>query len=429
VGGELRIDGVGRGEELAGAREIADVAVDLAGEHWKAVEPVDLGALDLGVPVGPFDEPRHDPPARAAGEVDEPVDEDDAALAVGLDDEAEAVPSGKRRVEAQRLEDVEREIQPVHLLGVEVEADVVGARERGQVLEARQKLGHDAGALDALEARMQRRQLDRHAGPLVDAALAGGPADGVHGALVLPEIALGVGGRGRGLSQHVVGEGEAARLALTGGVDRLLDRPAGDELLAHEAHGDVDAGADDGLAAAGDQPGQRRAHGLLARRGDELAGEHETPGGGVDEHRRAGADVGAPVAGRELVADERVARGGVGNAQERLGEAHQRYALLARQGILVDKPFDAARARLRPEAGHEAPRQRLDPLRLVGLQRGEREKRRYAVRLGPPVGVGDRGAQRSLRDRLGAESGKGIGHDGVAPALEGFAPDRTPVRA
>ena len=41
VGGELRIDGVGRGEQLAGAGEVADVGVDLAGEHRKAVEAVE----------------------------------------------------------------------------------------------------------------------------------------------------------------------------------------------------------------------------------------------------------------------------------------------------------------------------------------------------------------------------------------------------
>ena len=49
-----------------------------------------------------------------------------AALAIGLDDEADAVPAGKLRVEAERLQDVERELEPVRLLGVDVEADVVG---------------------------------------------------------------------------------------------------------------------------------------------------------------------------------------------------------------------------------------------------------------------------------------------------------------
>ena len=94
VGGELRIDGVRRGEKLAGAGEIADVGVDLAGEDGKIVHAVELGALDLRVPVGAFHQPDHQPPAGAAREIDQPVDDEDATLAVGLDDETESVPAG-----------------------------------------------------------------------------------------------------------------------------------------------------------------------------------------------------------------------------------------------------------------------------------------------------------------------------------------------
>ena len=146
--------------------------------------------------------------------------------------------SGSRR---QRLEDVEREIEPVGLLGVDVEADVVRFGERRERFHARQQLVHHAGALDALIARMERRELDRDARPLVDAAATRGAADGVDGALVFVEIARRVLRGGRRLAQHVVGEGEAARLALAAVSDRLLDCAAGDELFAHEAHGDVDA--------------------------------------------------------------------------------------------------------------------------------------------------------------------------------------------
>ena len=52
-----------------------------------------------------------------------------------------------------------------------------------------------------------------------------------------------LGGDGR-LAQHVVGMAEAQLLAIAGVVERLADGLAGDELLAHQAHGDVDAGAD-----------------------------------------------------------------------------------------------------------------------------------------------------------------------------------------
>ena len=120
----------------------------------------------------------------------------------------------------------------------------------------------------------------------------------------------------------------------------------------------------------------------------------------------------APVAGRELVADQRVAGGGVGNAQQRLGEAHQRDALLARERIFVDEPLDPARARLGAQTRDEAARERLDAPGLVGRDRGLFEERDHAFGLGSPVSRRDRGAERRLRDNLGAERGERVGHGG-----------------
>ena len=240
-----------------------------------------------------------------------------------------AVPAFQLRVERQRLQKIEREIEPVGFLGVDVEADVIRFGERRERLHARQKFVHHAGALDALIARMERRKLDRDSRSFVDAATVRGPADGADGAFVFVEIARRVLSRGRRFAEHVIGEGESARLALTGVSDRLLDRAAGDELLAHEAHGDVDAGADDRLAAARDEAGQRGGEALLAGRRHQFSSQHQAPGGGVDEQRWAHAEMRAPVAGRELVADQHVARRGVGDTQKRLREAHQRHPLLA----------------------------------------------------------------------------------------------------
>ena len=116
----------------------------------KSVLPLGLGALDLGVPIGALDQPDHQPPTRAAREIDEPVDHEDTALAVGLDHEAEPVPVREIRVEAQRLEEVERQIEAVGFLGVDVEADVVGFRQRSERLDARQEFVHHARPLDSL---------------------------------------------------------------------------------------------------------------------------------------------------------------------------------------------------------------------------------------------------------------------------------------
>ena len=121
------------------------------------------------------------------------------------------------------------------------------------------------------------------------------------------------------------------------------------------------------------------------------------------------ADMRPPVAGGELVADQGVARCGVRNAQQRLGKAHQRYALLAGQRIFVDQPLDAARSRLRPELGDESAAERPYAVRFIGVGGRELKERRHALRLGDPVGGGDRAPERRLRHDLGAERGENGG--------------------
>ena len=94
----------------------------------------------------------------------EPVDDKAAARAVGLHHHAEAVPAGKLRVGQHALDDVEREVEPVGLLGVDVEAH---ARVAGGERQREQPLGHDRQhglPLRLLVARMQRRELHRDAG-------------------------------------------------------------------------------------------------------------------------------------------------------------------------------------------------------------------------------------------------------------------------
>ena len=150
VGGELRKHRVGRRQQLARAGEVGDVGVDLAREDRETVEAVDLRALDLAVPIGALDQPDHQPVPRAAarGRSSQSIT-NGAALLIGLDDEADAVPAGEVGIEAQRLQQVERQLQPVGFLGVDVEADVVAPRQHRQRLQARQQFGHHALALRA----------------------------------------------------------------------------------------------------------------------------------------------------------------------------------------------------------------------------------------------------------------------------------------
>ncbi|CFO33012.1 Uncharacterised protein [Bordetella pertussis] len=401
MGGELRVCGLGRRQQPARAGQVGDVGVHLARVDRIPLQAVDLGALDLRVPIRPLDQAHHQAVAAALGQVDHVIDHERRALLIGLDDEADAIPVVQLGDETQGFQQVQRNLEPVGFLRVYVQADIVLARQQRQRLDARQQLGHDPVALGARITRMQRRQLDRDARAFVDAASGGRLADGMDGLLVRRVIAFGVGGRGRGLAQHVVRVAKAPRLHLAVVGQGLGDRLARDELLAHHAHGHVHALAHQRLAALADQARQRLGQRLLAADGDQLAGDHQAPGRGVDKQRLRSAHVRAPVAVHDLVADQGIAGGAVGNAQQRLGQAHQRHAFLAGQRELLDQSFDAAAAALGP--------QRVDQLAGHGVHllgaghAGLPQQQRHAFRLGPAIGGGDGGAQHGLRLHVLAE--------------------------
>ena len=243
---------------------------------------------------------------------------------------------------------------------------------------------------------MQRRQLDRDAGAVDRPAAGGRRADGVDGMLVGLPVAPGVGGGHGGLAEHVVGMAETRPRTVAG--ERLLDRLAVDELLAHEPHRAVDGAADQRLAAARHQPGERADRPVAIVRPDQPAGDEQPPGGGVDQRRIAAAEMRAPVAVAELVADQRVARRRVGNAQHRLGQAHQRHALGRRQRELVDQSLHQAFAARRrggalAQPGGEPPGEPVRVAGLFGRQPGGVEQRRKGSGFGRPGGGGDGGAQ------------------------------------
>ena len=349
----------------------------------------------------------------AAGEIDQPVEHERAALLVGLDDDADAVPAGELGVAGHGLDQVERQLEPVGLLGIDVEPDVPAAGEQEQRLQARQQLGHDAAVLGAAVARVQGRKLHRDAGAGIDAPAPARRADGVDRGLVGIIVTAGVGSGHRRLAQHVVGEAIAPGLARGGALQCVLDGLAGDELLAQHAHGEVDRGADHGLAAARDQAGERGRQALLAGGGDQLAGDHQAPGRGVDEDRRALAEMGAPVAPGELVADQPVGRGGVGHAQQRLGQAHQGDALLAGERELLHQRVDAAGAgALAAHLAHQPPSEGLHCRHLLGRHARRIDHPADAGLLVLAVGPGDGVAKRRLRVGERAER-----HGGQLPKM------------
>jgi hypothetical protein len=248
--------------------------------------------------------------------------------------------------------------------------------------------------LGAAVAGVKGRELDRNARSRIDALARGSFADGADGGAIILQIALGIP-RGRGgLTQHVVGIAEAPSLQLATIAQRLGNGLARNELLAHQLHRQVYPGADHWLARARHEPRQRMAQPGFIDRRHQLSGDHQSPGGGIDEQRAAAAEMGLPVAGRDLVGDQRVARTVVGRAQQRFGQAHQRHSLLARQGVFLHQAFDAATPLLRPHRGDNSDGQRANRCGHIRGQSRSGNERRHAVGLGRAMGCVNGGAQR-----------------------------------
>jgi hypothetical protein len=130
--------------------------------------------------------------------------------------------------------------------------------------------------------------------------------------------------------------------------------------------------------------------------GGQLAGDDEAPGGGVDEKRAPAANMGLPVAAGDLVADQRVAGGGVGNAQQRFGKAHQRHALMAGERIFLHQTFDAGALGLGAQCLDQFTGRVANGFRLFRRHRCRLDQRRQAFFLRAAIGGGDRLAQQAL---------------------------------
>ena len=335
VGGELGIDPVAHPHQHPRAGQKADIRARLAGEDREGLDTQLLRELDLGVPVGALDEAHHDPPVEPLGQRVEMLDHRDRAPAIGLHHHAEAVPAGERLVLEQRLDHVERQIEPVLLLGVDVEADIGLRRLTGEAACPRQQHLHHRRAMGVLVARMQRRELDRDAGGGAHIALCL-RRDGADRLRIGRVIAQGVRLGPRGLPQHVVGIGVALALLRAGILHPVRDGLAQDELLAEQTHRLPHRGAHDGLADTPDQPAQRGRgpSGIVVQ---NPAREHQRPGRGIDQRGGGVPEMRAPVRGLDLVVDQVVDGLGIGHAQQRLGEAHQPHPLLGREPVFREE--------------------------------------------------------------------------------------------
>jgi hypothetical protein len=335
--------------------------------------------------------------ALAAGQVGQPVDDLGALLQVSLDRQAQAVPAGRGLVAGDRLEHVQGRLKPVGLLGVDAEPDVRLAGQHRQMAQPGHQLVQQPVPLGHLVAGMERRQLDRDPGALDRSLAVGVAADGDDGVRVSLEVALGVFRRARGLAQHVEGMPIPLTLLVAHPAERLGDRAPGDELMAEDAHGLGDRLADHRLAAPGHQVlEQRRGLGaLVGVHLDDPAGQHQRPGGGVDEPGLAVAQVALPVGAADLVADQPVGGVGIGDAQQRLGQAHEQDTLAVGELVFVHEGVDAAAAHaLLADLRHQAAGGVGDAAAGRGAQVGLGQQVLGHRRLVGPVGVLDGAAQR-----------------------------------
>ena len=142
-----------------------------------------------------------------------------------------------------------------------------------------------------------------------------------------------------------------------------------------------------------------------------LPGQHQPPGRGVHEQRIGLAEVVGPLADRDLVGDQLVGRLGVGDAQQRLGEAHQHDALLRGEAVLLQERLDARLAlAARPGGDHECDGVLPDRLALGVGQARERQQLRYDGLLVGEIAplIARPGPTRTRRRRRGGIGGEGV---------------------
>ena len=171
-------------------------------------------------------------------------------------------------------------------------------------------------------------------------------------------------GLGR-LAEHVEAVAPALGLLGRGALQRFVDGPAEHELAAEDLHRLADRGADHRLAEAADRAAERGAPALRLVVGflEHLAGQQQREGRGIDEGRAAVAHLLGPVGTRQLVGDQVVGGLGVGNAQQRLGQAHQRDAFVRAEVIGLQEGVEPGRL----VAAHRLDQGARDRLRLALL--------------------------------------------------------------
>ena len=256
---EGRIDDIAGGEQLAGAGQVGDVGRDLARPHRVIGQPADLGELDLGIPIGPFDQAHHQLAALRPGSVDHPVAQGCGALLIGLDRDPEPLPTvGEQRIVGeQSFEHVHLQLETVGFLGVDGEMDVRPRRLQRQFADHRDHRGDGLGLVSIFEARVKRGQLDRNAGrfPVPAPGFLPDPVERIRISL---GVTLGIGERLGRFTEHVEAVAEPLALLRLGALQCFVDGPPEHEVAAEDLHRLAHGGADHRLTQAPDRAPKRR---------------------------------------------------------------------------------------------------------------------------------------------------------------------------
>ena len=317
-----------------------------------------------------------------AGKPRDPIAQGCGALLVSLDGETEAGPLAavgtleKTVVADQRLDHVERKFQPLGFLRVDGKVNVGLAGLARQMPQDRQDIADGAVRMEEIVLRVQSRQLDRNARRPFNGAIAfaGKPVDR---RFVAGAIAFGIGIGHRRFAQHVEAVRQTAGAFGDGALQRFFYRAPINELPAHDAHCLNGRLANHRFAQAADRPAQGFAHAALVlfRLFQNLAREHKRKGRRIHEGGTGITKMLGPVDVANLVLDQRVGSPGVGHAQQRFGQTHQRDAFFRGKSVLMQERVDPA-GLLAPRTFDKLSRQRAG---LVVL-------RRHGRRLLQPLG-------------------------------------------
>ena len=142
VGRKLRENPAAQRQQLLRAGHVVEVGHRLAGEHRIVVKPALLRALDLGVPIGALDEAHHHPPVQRSRQLRDVIDHGSRALLVRLDRKPKTVPACERSVSERRRDHLQRQFQPVGLLGIDGEIQVAGLGAAREIDQPRHQFRH-----------------------------------------------------------------------------------------------------------------------------------------------------------------------------------------------------------------------------------------------------------------------------------------------